>query len=85
MHIVHEIDIDTDRRMRIGIPWMPIRIRQNDADPSRSGSGSTTLVGTVPISKAIRTNQYAPFHFIKVRYPIVCLFRGIGTELKTVC
>jgi hypothetical protein len=27
--------------IRFGMPWMPIRIRQNDADPTRSGS--TTL------------------------------------------
>ncbi len=28
----------------IGILWLPIRIRQNDADPTRSASGSTTLL-----------------------------------------
>jgi hypothetical protein len=33
-----------------GMPWMPIRIwiRQNDSDPTRFGSGSTTLESVSP-------------------------------------
>jgi hypothetical protein len=34
--------------IRIGMPWMPIPIRQNDADPTRSGS--TTLVFRHPLA-----------------------------------
>jgi hypothetical protein len=37
------IDIDSDRPNRIGLPWMPIRIWQDDADLTRSISGSTAL------------------------------------------
>ncbi len=44
---MHRIDIDHDRPDRIGIPWMSIQIRiriwQDDADPTRSISGSTTV------------------------------------------
>ncbi len=43
------INIDSDRPDRIDIPWMPITIRiwQDDADPTRSISWSTTLL--VPV------------------------------------
>jgi hypothetical protein len=42
-------------RVRIGMPWMPIPIliRQNDADPTRSGSGSTSLVIKVELARLL--------------------------------
>jgi hypothetical protein len=43
----HLLGIDTDPGIRIGMPWMPIPIRKNDADSTQSGS--TTL--------RIRTNK----------------------------
>ncbi len=38
MKKIHVLGIDTDPDR----PWVPIRIRQNDAEPTRSESGSTT-------------------------------------------
>ncbi len=39
---IHLLGIDTEIRIRIGIHWLLVSIRQNDADPTRSGSTTLT-------------------------------------------
>jgi hypothetical protein len=72
--------------IRFGWIW----IRKNDADRSRSGSGSTTLVGirygTVPFStgRALHTGTGVLFVML---YGCSTYHRilGIGTDKITVC
>ncbi len=47
-------------RMRIDMPWMTIRIRQNDADPN--GSASTTQSLTCHVRTACLLKQLSPVH-----------------------
>jgi hypothetical protein len=46
--------------IRIGMPWMPIPflIRQNDADPTRSGSTTLTVRYDIGYRNDVRSNRY---------------------------
>jgi hypothetical protein len=61
------IDTDPGRPDPDGMAWMPIpiRVRQNDADPTRFGSGSTTLISSHVWNKSFGYHNWTLTGFLK--------------------